>query len=181
MMNYCPTAVYSQQDYSKAVLAHKIQKIIGRPSTQAYIKILEKNFLPNCPITKDDILAAEHIFGPDIGSLKGKTVQQKPIPVSTQQSYVPSSILNWYRQVTIAGDIMFVNKLPFLVTISRNIKFSTAELLQNQQHGTILAAIKHVYQLYSKRGFKITTLLMTDCEATLLHCYIRNHAQYCFQ
>jgi hypothetical protein len=55
---------YSQRDYSKAVLACKIQKIIGQPSTQAYITIIEKNLLLNCLITKDDILAAEHIFGP---------------------------------------------------------------------------------------------------------------------
>jgi hypothetical protein len=54
---------YSQRDYSQAVLARKIQKIIGRPSTRTFIKIVENNLFPNCPITRDDIIAAEQIFG----------------------------------------------------------------------------------------------------------------------
>jgi hypothetical protein len=38
-----------------------------------------KNLLPNCPISKANILTAEHIFGPDVGSLKGKkTTKQQP-------------------------------------------------------------------------------------------------------
>jgi hypothetical protein len=42
-----------------ACLAHQIQKIIaGRPSKNAFIKIVENNLLPkNCHITKSDIFA----------------------------------------------------------------------------------------------------------------------------
>jgi hypothetical protein len=66
---------YTNRDYSCAVLARKIQKIIGRPSTCSYIKIVDNNLLSNCPVTCHDILIAEAIFGPDVGSLKGKTVR----------------------------------------------------------------------------------------------------------
>jgi hypothetical protein len=48
------------------------------PSTKDFLRIVARNQLPNCPITRDDILAAEDIFGPDIGSLKGKTTRRKP-------------------------------------------------------------------------------------------------------
>jgi hypothetical protein len=66
---------FTPRDYNRAVLARKIQKTIGRPSTRAYLRIIGNNSLPNCPITKKDIMAAEHIFGPDVGFLKGKTVR----------------------------------------------------------------------------------------------------------
>jgi hypothetical protein len=67
-------AKYTTRDYSRAVLACEIQQKIGRPSTKAFIKIVDNKLLQNCPINRHDIIAAEHIFGPDVGSLKGKTV-----------------------------------------------------------------------------------------------------------
>ena len=51
---------------------------------------------------------------------------------------------------------MFVNKIVFLVTISRGIKFGTAETLKDRKHPMIMSAIKHVVALYSKRGFRVS-------------------------
>ena len=65
-------------DYAQAMLARKIQKIIGRPTTQTIIYFIENNLLPNCPMNHRDVLRVEQIFGPDIGSLKGKTVRRQP-------------------------------------------------------------------------------------------------------
>jgi hypothetical protein len=69
---------YTNEDYSQAVLAHQLQIRVGRPSTKDFLRIVACNQLPNCPITRDDILTAEDIFGPDISSLKGKMAQRKP-------------------------------------------------------------------------------------------------------
>jgi hypothetical protein len=151
---------YSQRDYSKAEMARKIQAIIGRPSTKTFLSIVDKNLLPNCPITRNDVIAAERIFGPDVGSLKGKTVRKTSSQVQMEHTNVPDSIISRYRTVTVAGDIMFVNKLPFFVTISRHIKFSTSEFLANQKTETIYKAIQRVHQTYLKRGFQITHILL---------------------
>ena len=114
-------------------MARKIQAIIERPSTKTFLSIVDKKLLANCPVTWDDIIAAERIFGPDVGSLKGKTVRKASSPVEVEQTNVPTSIMSRYQSVTVAGDIMFVNKLPFFVTISRHIKFSTSEFLANKK------------------------------------------------
>ena len=66
---------FSNADYAQAVLARKIQKIIGRPTTRAFIYFIENNLLPNCPVNRRDVLRAKQIFWPDIGALKGKTVR----------------------------------------------------------------------------------------------------------
>jgi Zinc knuckle len=56
---------YSKQDYSQALLARRLQRIIGRPSTRQFIQILNNNQLRNSPVTRYDVTAAENIFGPD--------------------------------------------------------------------------------------------------------------------
>ena len=83
---------FSNADYSQAMLAQKIQKIIGRPTTRAFIYFIENNLLPNCPVNCRDVLRAEQIFGPDIGSLKGKTVRQQPPRVEVAEVTLPPTI-----------------------------------------------------------------------------------------
>ena len=70
--------------------------------------------LPNCPITKDDIIRAEEIMGPNLGSLKGKTTRAKPSRVIIQSyNQLPTDILEKHGNVTIAVDIMYINEIPF--------------------------------------------------------------------
>jgi hypothetical protein len=80
-------------------------------------------------------MAAEQILGPDVGSLKGKTMRRKGEHVAYTSVPVPDTLMLQYRDVTMGADIMFVNKLPFFVTISRNIKFCTAQLIPKSQTG----------------------------------------------
>jgi hypothetical protein len=54
------------------------------------------------------------------------------------------------------------------MSLSRHIKFSTAEMLTNQKAMTIADAIKQVKAIYMKRGFRITHLLM-DGQFETLH------------
>jgi hypothetical protein len=60
-----------------------------------------------------------------------------------------------YRDVTLCINIMFVNKIPFLVTISRHIKFGTVEAIKSRQHKVILAVIKNVKRIYTACGFRV--------------------------
>jgi hypothetical protein len=43
---------YTNREYERAQLACRVQKVIGHPSTKQYIKIVENNLLPNCPVTR---------------------------------------------------------------------------------------------------------------------------------
>jgi hypothetical protein len=128
---------------------------------------VENRLLPNCPITKADILAAEQILGPDVGSLKRKTVRRTPKTVTMGNVTVPDDILRTYRRVTMGADVMYVNKIPFLVTSSRHLHFGTAKVLVDLKHSTILNAIKGVQSVYGQRGFMIDWLLLDGGFAAL--------------
>ena len=151
---------YTNRDYLRAVLARKIQKTIGRPSTKDFIRIIDNKLLPNCPITQDDIIAAEHIFGPDIGSVNGKTVRRTGEQVQARITNIPIMIMSRYRDVVLGADIMYVNKIPFFMSISRNIRFATSEVLPNRTTKSILAAVKRIHRVYCQRGFRITQMNM---------------------
>ena len=103
-----------------------------RPSSKQMRDIAIKH-LSNCPITRSDIIAADHIFGPNLGSLKGKTPRKLPEHVKANIDPVPHQILKIYRNIMLCTEIMFINKIPFLITVSRHIKFVTIEPLVNRQ------------------------------------------------
>ena len=152
---------YTHADYSCALLARKTQQIIGRPSIWDYIQYVENNLIPNCPVTRRDIVAAEHIFGPDVGSLKGKTMRKWPIGVGLyDHTPIPSGIVEQYRDVILAVDVLSVNRLPFIATISRYIHFGTVEFLRNQKSTTLTEHIKQVNRLYQQGGFHPIYALM---------------------
>ena len=109
---------FSNANYAQAVLACKIQKIVGRPTTRAFIYFIKNNLLPNCPVSHKDVLRAKQIFGPNIRSLKGKTVRRQPPQVVVDKVSLPPTILQHYQEVMLACDIMYVNKIPFLMSIS---------------------------------------------------------------
>jgi hypothetical protein len=50
---------YTNKDYSHAYLACRLQRIIGRPSTQ---HMIDNNLLPNCPVSRSDVIRAEDIL-----------------------------------------------------------------------------------------------------------------------
>jgi len=61
------TVAKNKSEYSDAVCTHSLHDIIGCPMTAEFIKYEENTMIPNCPVTKGDILCAEDIFGKDIG------------------------------------------------------------------------------------------------------------------
>jgi hypothetical protein len=125
------------------------------------------NQLRNCPITKADIIAAEDIFGPEVGSLKGKTTRRRPHKVRQIIEHLPAEVMARYRNVTLCVDIMFVNEIPMLVTLSRKVKFATVEAIPNRASSSVMKGIKAVVQVYHRAGFNANVALM-DGEFTKL-------------
>ena len=107
---------------------------------------------------------AEDIYGPSIPQLKDKTVRSKvqhvePIKITN----VPKTILDKYKEVTICCDLMHINGIGFLITISRHIMFATGTMIKNRKVDHITDGITQVHKLYLQRGFKITHMY-TDFE-----------------
>jgi hypothetical protein len=123
--------------------------------------------LPNCPVSRRDINAAEDIFGPDVGNLKGKTVRRPTPYAPTKLIPIPMKLMKMYKDVTIAGDVLQVNRIPFFATISHHLRFCTSEMVTNQKAPTLLDSIKQVRNFYAQRGFRIVNCIMDGQFETL--------------
>jgi hypothetical protein len=143
---------YTVRACKRAVVARKLQDVVGRPSTRDHVKIVEGEMLRNCPITRADILAAEDIFGPNMGSLKGKTVRRKNIRVPSLVADVPYDIVKMHRNVTLCFG---VNKIAFLVAVSRNLRFGTTKRLLSRNSDVVGKALVTVLKFYRQRGFRV--------------------------
>lgn len=127
-----------------------MQIIMDRPSDRTMQGITTSRLLKNCPVKEDDVANARKIFGP-IGALKGKTVRRRAVNVDLRLSAPPVEIMRRNRDVTMCFDIMHLNRIPFLVSISRNIKFCTAETIANRQDASLIAGLKKIKATYADR------------------------------
>jgi hypothetical protein len=80
----------------------------------------------------EDIYHAK-IYGPDVASLKGKTVGQSPAPIVSDVIEIPREPIASQYNVDRCIDTMFVNSLTFLTTVSKAIKFRTCDYIPNRK------------------------------------------------
>jgi hypothetical protein len=63
-----------------------------------------------------------------------------------------------HKEVFMTTDILFVNKNPFFLTLSRKITFTAVNNLTDRTVSQIFKAFKEIYQYYFQRGFHITVV-----------------------
>ena len=149
----------SAHDFSQAKAARTLQRRIGRPMTRDFIRYVATNLIPNCPITVQDIKNAEFVWGPELGCLKGKTTRQPSPKVRIEVMPIPIQIMQQYKDVTLSADLMKVTGIPFLMTVSRHIKFGSAGKLDTMKNGHIIKHFKAIIGAYVTRGFRVTIIL----------------------
>ena len=118
---------YTDRDYSRAVLARKAQILVGYPELRDFLAYIDENAILNCPITRQDAINAHAIFGRSLGAIQGKTTRRKLKAIlAAVANSLPNDILDTYRNVTLCVDLMFVNRIPFFMSITEKIQFITA-------------------------------------------------------
>jgi hypothetical protein len=151
---------YTTREVLKAKEAHRAQGLIGNPSEGDYTAMVRGNVICNCPIAPDDITNLRAIFRPNLASIRGKTAWRTPAPVVVDYVDIPRSIVQSSKIVTLAADVFFVDGRPFLITVSRCIKFIMAEYMQTRMAESLCKHLERVLQVYRRAGFVVRTILI---------------------
>ncbi len=151
---------YTKREVLKVKEARQAQAMLGNPSEKDFKGMVSNNLIANCPVTSSDVTNTRSIFGPDLPSLRGKTVRRAPAPVIGDYVAVPRSLVEANKAVTLAADVFFVDGTAFLMTVARRIKFVTAEHVPVRTALQLSKHLKRVLEVYGRAGFRVRTILM---------------------
>ena len=63
---------------------------------------------------------------------------------------VPKWLIKLHNKVFIEVDAIFINIMPFMVTVLRNIKFNTVQNMANKKKSTLLGQIDVILSQYRR-------------------------------
>ena len=106
-------------------------------------------------MTESDIKLMDCLYGPNIPTVKGKTTRQCPHKLVSNVVSIHHELWDTQCNVCLYIDIMYVNGMPFLTTISKNIKYHTAMWVADCMAPTIANLVESVLKLYDCTSFQV--------------------------
>ena len=142
---------FTRREYDGAQEARRAMHLLGFLSEWDFENMVRSNIIVICPVTFDDVKTL-NFFGPDITSLKGKSVRRKPDSLVTDYVDIPREILKSDNELEVSMDIMLIKKLPFLVSITPRHKFTTIEYLASRKKIAPVTSINKIVSYYESHS-----------------------------
>ena len=123
-------AGYTKTDIKNAILARQAQSMVEHPPDTKIKQLVSSKSIKNCRLKVADVTNACTIFGLYLPGLGGRTTREKPVRVEPTYVGIPRQLYALNKNVNLTADVMFVNRVAFLVTFSKK----TDSLLPNTYH-----------------------------------------------
>ena len=121
--NYQPDyqVLFTNNEKRRAELVKEIQRKLAYESDSGLSLAIKQSAISNLPVTSKDIKNARSLFGPDIAAIKGKSTTSR-----TKITQFETSDKLEDKSLQLYMDIMYINKDPYLITISKPMNLTTA-------------------------------------------------------
>ena len=87
--------------------------------------------------------------------------RHQALRMTTDYVNIPRLLVDANQQVTLAADVMFVNSVPFLVSVSWNINLIIIEHAPSPRTASLLGSlIQSIVHVYARAGFTVQTIMM---------------------
>ena len=150
---------FSASEIERAQLVRTISERLAFESDSGLAKAVREGSILNLPINLEDISNAQRIFGKDSRTMKGKSVNQPRSIVEHRINKCPEKI----QQLVI--DIMYVNRDPYLISISVPMGLTMVDSLGAYDQNTsksskiLINVILQQIKLYKSEGFIINKII----------------------
>ena len=159
--------------------AHKAREMLGRmgfPSVKDAIDMVSSG--ANYEITGKDFQVADAIWGKDMASMKGKTTRR-----ATNVANMEVKRFESQQQQILSVDIMFVEKLPFLVGVATPLDLTLVKSLTtvdmkkpSRAAEAVRIGLLYFIGILESQNFK-TTALMVDGEGSISKLVTELHSR----
>ena len=126
------------------------------------MKLIGQDKLVNSDITAQNVVRSLDIWGPDLGTLKGKTPSHQA-QVEEEQPLL-DNIQD--RDQIMYIDIMFVNGNPFLIAVVKPLEYTMVNKLNNRANLTLWTSLESDIRHITKYGFSLN-LVRVDGEGAI--------------
>ena len=150
-------AIYPKSTQKRAISARQLQARMGYiPS-----KDLASMNIQDTEVTAKDLSVADHIWGPAIPSLQGRSVKR------SSPAIIPGNLMTIERAQTLQVDIMFIAGLPFMVGLISPLGYCVTQYIQNRKTPQIQSSIMHILAVAKSRHLWISHII-SDNEGGVL-------------
>ena len=110
-----------------------------------------------------DVKIANDIYGYSKGAAMGRFKHPRKgvkMDRTTEDlaAPVPSTVMEYYSDIHLDIDVLFVNKIPFLLATSRDVSFIHCKAILTNHRKRIRNGLQQIVLDYEARGFKVVSL-----------------------
>jgi hypothetical protein len=146
-------ASYTKREVQAAAQAREIKRKLGYPSDKDLMDLV-KTGIKDVPISYQDVIRANKIYGKNVAELKGKTRAKTPLSVKVEPIPQPLTA----HQV-LHVDLLFIEGLVFLISVSKPLSYLMVTQLPNRNTTSVQKALTEQINAYKSEKFTIGTIL----------------------
>ena len=156
------TCLFTPLDEKRARTVQKLQEMCRSPSDADFIQALEQHKIPGVDFTKRDVRVAKDLLGYSEFAAKGKMKHPRKGVQMTDNtekySDIPTEVHKHYKEIHLDIDVMYINKIPFLVVVSKSIGMIHYISVMNKDNKRVSNTLTSIISQYNGRGFKVSTI-----------------------
>jgi len=143
-------ARYTKREVEGAKRARLLKESAGYPSNADLAWALARGDIINTDVTAKDLKRMVDIYGPSLGDLKGKTKRGRPSITDIEP------VESFMREAqTLEEDIMFVDQIPFLVSLSTPLDLIIISELKARTATELWSVQFRHLGIYKAEGFAV--------------------------